>query len=150
MTNMSLQEIIEYAILREEEAYTFYKQVAEMSEKEPIRELFLAYAKEELVHKAKLQKLDIGQVGNVDTMEIANLKIAEHVEEIEPTKDMSYQDALILGMQKEKDAYILYMGLAASTDDPTVKELFNVLAQEEAKHKLHFETQYDEFILKEN
>ncbi len=150
MTNMTLQEIIDYAILREEEAHTFYKQVAEMSDKEAIRELFLEYAKEELVHKAKLQKFDVSAIGTVNTQEIANLKIAEHVEEIVPTADMSYQDALILGMQKEKDAYKLYMGLAGSTDNPAAKELFNVLAQEEAKHKLHFETQYDDYILKEN
>jgi rubrerythrin len=52
-------------------------------------------------------------------------------------------------MQKEKKAYLLYMDLAASTDNPDIQNLFNKLAMEEAKHKLYFETQYDDLVLTE-
>jgi rubrerythrin len=57
---------------------------------------------------------------------------------------------LILAMKKEKIAFRLYNDLAsASTDEPS-KKLFLMLAQEEAKHKLRFEVEYDSNILKEN
>jgi rubrerythrin len=42
------------------------------------------------------------------------------------------------------------VNLADATDNAAVRDLFLVLAQEEAKHKLRFELEYDEHILKEN
>ena len=53
-------------------------------------------------------------------------------------------------MKKEKAAFRLYSDLAAKTDDANRKETMLGLAQEEAKHKLRFEVEYDEFVLTEN
>jgi len=53
-------------------------------------------------------------------------------------------------MKREKAAYRLYSDLAAKVQDAEIKKLFEGLAQEEAKHKLYFETQYDEEVLKDN
>jgi len=53
-------------------------------------------------------------------------------------------------MKQEKAAFKLYSNLADKTDDDNLKALFLTLAQEEAKHKLRFEVEYDEVILKEN
>ena len=66
------------------------------------------------------------------------------------TLDLSYQDALILAMLKEKAAFRLYLNLSEKTEVPFLKEVFLSLAQEESKHKLRFELEYDEYILKEN
>ena len=62
----------------------------------------------------------------------------------------SSASALILAMKKEKAAFQLYTDLAAETEDPEVKAIFEGLAQEEAKHKLRFEVEYDDMILTEN
>jgi rubrerythrin len=53
-------------------------------------------------------------------------------------------------MKQEKAAFRLYTDLAASTDDDAVRDLFLGLAQEEAKHKLRFEVEYDEDFLRHN
>ena len=37
----------------------------------------------------------------------------------------------------------------AGTEDPELKKLFSVLAQEESKHKLRLETEYDENVLRD-
>jgi rubrerythrin len=63
---------------------------------------------------------------------------------------MDYQSALILAMKQEKAAFRLYTDLAASTDDEKVRDLFLGLAQEEAKHKLRFEVEYDDDFLRDN
>ena len=63
---------------------------------------------------------------------------------------MTYQDALILAMKKEKYAFKLYTNLADYAKAENLKNIFLMLAQEEAKHKLRFEIEYDEFVLKEN
>ena len=63
---------------------------------------------------------------------------------------MDYQSALILAMKKEKAAFRLYTDLAASTEDEGIRDLFQGLAQEEAKHKLRFEVEYDDDFLRDN
>ena len=62
---------------------------------------------------------------------------------------MDYQQALIVAMKQEKAAYKLYSDLAAKVTFEGLRNTFLMLAQEEAKHKLHFEVEYDELI-KEN
>jgi rubrerythrin len=53
-------------------------------------------------------------------------------------------------MKKEKAAFKLYTDLATSVSDENLRSVFKMLAQEEAKHKLRFEIEYDENILSEN
>jgi rubrerythrin len=63
---------------------------------------------------------------------------------------MSYQEALIVAMKKEKSAFKLYSDLAKIAPTGDMKDLFNGLAMEESKHKLRFEIEYDEYVLKDN
>ena len=63
---------------------------------------------------------------------------------------MSYQDALIVAMKREKAAFKLYNSLAAMSPNEELSKIFKNLAFEEANHKLQFETEYDEQILKDN
>jgi len=53
-------------------------------------------------------------------------------------------------MNKEKAAFRLYTSLSERAEDAALKELFAALAQEESKHKLRFEVEYDDFVLREN
>jgi len=63
---------------------------------------------------------------------------------------LSFQDALILAMKAEKAAFRLYSELATATDNAELQTMLLGLAQEEAKHKLRFEIEYDDYALKEN
>ena len=63
---------------------------------------------------------------------------------------MTYEEALIFAMKKEKKAFMLYMKLADQSETPELKRIFLSLAEEESKHKLSFELEYDNYILKEN
>jgi len=53
-------------------------------------------------------------------------------------------------MKKEKAAFKLYTDLAAAVSSADLKNTFLSLAQEEAKHKLRFEVEYDNEIMGEN
>lgn len=53
-------------------------------------------------------------------------------------------------MNKEKASFRLYTNLSERAPNAELKNLFLMLAQEEAKHKLRFEIEYDEYVLKEN
>jgi rubrerythrin len=63
---------------------------------------------------------------------------------------MDYQQALIVAMKKEKEAFRMYSDLASVAQSSELKDVLLGLAQEEAKHKLRFEVEYDDVILKEN
>ena len=110
----------------------------------------LDFAAEEQGHKKQLENLKKGKTFSVGIKKIADLKIAEFTVNVEPTPNMDYQSALVLAMKKEKKAFQLYTTLANLIEDTTAKQLFQSLAQQEAKHKLRFELEYDEVVLKDN
>lgn len=145
----SFDVVLDYAIDREIEANQFYTDLAKKMRNPAMREVFEAFAREELGHKAKLKAMK--QCKKIQTAEnVTDLQIADYVIDIEPAPDMSYQDALILAMQKEKASFRLYLDLADEVEDENQKAIFLSMAQEEAKHKLRFEIEYDNVVLKQN
>jgi rubrerythrin len=146
----STEEILDFAIENEQKAADFYTDLAGRMESASIRSVFEDFAREEQGHKAKLLRVkETGKMGPA-TQEIRDLKIGDYLVEDEPGPDMDYQQALILAMKKEKAAFKLYTDLAAAAPDEDLRGLLLALAQEEAKHKLRFEVEYDEQILTEN
>ena len=96
--------------------------------------------------------MDVQQKGIYDVSfeKIMDLKIADYSVKAQPSANMTYQEALILAMNKEKSAFKLYLGLSDRAPNSELKSLFLMLAQEESKHKLRFELEYDEYVLKDN
>jgi len=143
-------KILDFAIGKEEEAAAFYTELAAKVDKQYMRDTFLAFAQEEKGHRAKLQAIKDGQTLVLEAKNIMDLKIGDYLIDAEPSPNMTYQQALNIAMKAEKAAFKLYHNLAETTDDPKLKSLFMALAQEEARHKLRFEIEYDEHILTEN
>ena len=145
----SIEEILDFAIAGEIEASKFYTDLAGQMDNPAMREVFEGFAKEELGHKARLEGV---RKGNIQTTpeEVTDLKIADYMVDVEPSPNMDYQSAIILAMKKEKAAFKLYTTLASKMQDPELRNIFLSLAQEEAKHKLRFEIEYDDEIMKEN
>ncbi len=146
----TVDEILDFAIENEQNAADFYFKLAETSKDKSIRETFKLYAHEEIGHKEKLIKIKKEGVFQIEQQNILDMKVADYVVRQAVSDNMTYQDALILAMKREKAAYRLYTKLASTTTDAGFKDLFWGLAQEEAKHKMAFEIEYDDVILKEN
>lgn len=146
----SANEILDFAIEREEEAAQFYTDLAGKMEKSLMRMVFEDFAKEEKGHKAKLLAVKEEKQLMSAESKVMDLSIGDYLVEVEPNANMDYQQALIVAMKKEKAAFRLYSDLADRTDDSNLRTLLLSLAQEEAKHKLRFELEYDEHYLKEN
>ncbi len=146
----SINEILDFAIGEEQAAVDFYLQLAAQSKNQQTKKVFNEYAEEEMRHKANL--LNVKERGHflLPVEKVRDLKITEYLVDVRPSANMSYQDALILAMKKEKAAFRMYSALAANAEDVSVKALFLNLAMEESKHKLAFEIEYDDYILKEN
>jgi rubrerythrin len=146
----SVDEILDFAIEKEQEAADFYNDLAAKMARAHMRDIFIQFAQEEMEHKAKLQQIKRGDIAMRPRQEVPDLKISDYLVTVEPNEAIDYQGALLVAMKKEKAAFKLYSDLAATTDDQQVKDLFLTLAQEEAKHKLRFELEYDDHILSEN
>ena len=146
----SVDEILDFAIAGEEEAAAFYTDMSARVEKDWMKKAFLTFAKEELGHKAKLEAIKTGKKLFPSQKAVLDLKLGDYLVEAEITPEMDYQDALIGARKTEKAAFKLYSDLAHSTDDPDLRNTLLALAHEEANHKLRFEVEYDEFVLREN
>jgi rubrerythrin len=145
----SVDEILDFAIKNEEEAADFYTDLATKVDWVGMKDVFEEFAAEEKKHKAKLLEIKAGKRMVNAEQKVLDLKMSDYLVDVEPTPQMDYQSALILAMKKEKSAYKLYNNLAGLVDGD-LQALFLSLAQEEAKHKLRFEVEYDDFILREN
>jgi len=146
----SIDDILDYAIGQEEQAVEFYTDLAARVDKPWVRRIFEDYADEERGHKRKLLAIKEGKLLKSDEPAAIDLKIADYVVDTQPGSSMGYRDALILAMKREKAAFKLYSDLAAATNEPQVRTTLLTLAQEEAKHKLRFELEYDDTIQSAN
>jgi len=145
-----VDEILDFAIGKEEEAAHMYTDLAEQMANKAMGDVFREFAQEELGHKQKLLRIKEGKELLLAPEYIANLGIADYAVEVEPSSAMGYQQALMLAMKEEKAAFRMYTQLAAATDNQDLRTTLLRLAQEEAKHKLRFEIEYDEIVLAED
>jgi rubrerythrin len=146
----SIEDVLDFAIDSEEESVQFYTRLAERAKKPWMRTVFEGFAREEQGHKAKLTSIRKGGVGLPAPAKVQDLKIGDYLVDQQPDPELDYQQALILAMKKEKAAFRLYTHLAELAESEKLRQTFQALAQEEAKHKLRFEVEYDDNILKEN
>ncbi len=146
----SVDEILDFAIDGEVTLVQFYMDLAKRVETQEMKKVFEDFAREEMGHKAKLQEMKQSKWAITADEDVPDLKMADYVVDVEPGPDMSYKDALVVAMKREKAAYRLYLDLAAVAEAEELTETFLWLAQEEAKHKLRFEIEYDDEVLKDN
>jgi rubrerythrin len=146
----NIDQVLDFAMKSEQEAVDFYNQLATTMKNQEMRETFLEFAKEEINHKARLQKIKEERLFDLSDEKVQDLQISDYVVNVKPSPDMMYADALVLAMKKEKAAFKLYTSLASRTDNQELKAVFESLAREESKHKLRFELEYDEYVMREN
>ena len=146
----TVDEILDYAIDQEQQAADFYEDVAQRAETAGMKKILLDFSEEEKSHKKLLQAVKAGEHELTPEQEVLNLKISDYLVEVKASDNISYQDALIIAMKRERAAYELYSDMAAKIPESRLKEVIVGLAKEEAKHKLFFEAEYDERVLTDN
>ncbi|MEW6367630.1 MAG: ferritin family protein [Acidobacteriota bacterium] len=139
----AIVDVLDYAIEQEERAFRFYSGLARVVSSPDMKKVFEQFAGEELVHRKKLSDIQGGRLPFPALEATPNIQIKDYEVEPEPTVDMNYKDALLVAMRKEKAAFRLYSDLASSVPDSPVRDVFLLLAQEEARHKLRFELEYE-------
>jgi rubrerythrin len=143
----NIDEILDYAISKEEEAAALYRELADRVDRPGMREAFLEFAKEEEGHKRHLESIKAAELPALTIRQVQGLGIAEHLAAPDASANLTYAEALAFVFFNDTATTEIYTGLAETTDDPNLSAVFTALAGEEAKHKRRFELEYDEVVL---
>ena len=144
----SFEEIISFAIEKENEAAAFYEDAAQKEPFSGVKDALKEMAGEEKKHASMLE--NIGQ--NQEVLEdykfkwIPDIKRSDYMVDMVYEPGMHYSDLLKLAMKREEKALAMYNELQNRADNETQAKLFKVLCQEEAKHKLFLEKLYDDYM----
>jgi rubrerythrin len=146
----TLDDILDFAISKEEEAEQFYLSLCDEETLSGNRKTFQEFAREEKKHVELLQTLKAG--GVVEGIEdyqfkwIKDIKRSDLLVDMEYEKGMNYRDILMLAIKREEKALKLYNDLQDRAETEASRNVFKILCQEEAKHKLALESMYDDFM----
>ena len=144
----SVDEVIEFAIGKEKEAVEFYLSLAKEATMASLKETFERFSKEEEKHVDLLSDMS-GNKEKIDSYEfkeITDLKISDYMLDVDYKEGMPMPDILKLAMKREEKAVMLYTALGNHTDHEDAKKVFQILVQEESKHKLALESMYDDYL----
>ena len=146
----TFEEIINFAIKREEEAFQSYGEMVNMAQTPGLKKLLAELQNEEKKHKKLLQNVSQKKIKSFEIKEVLDLKISDYLVEEPPHEQMNFQDLLIFAAKKEQKAVELYSDLADKAKEKELKKLFEFLVQQEKKHKLRLEMEYEDHILEED
>jgi len=150
MNFKTVQEVIAFAVQREEEAAHSYGRMMGLAQAESSK-LFLAdLKKDEENHKRMLLDLSRTDVTSLRIPKVADLKISDYLVAEPLQADMSFQDLLIFAAKKEQKAVDLYIVLMDRVPSPEQKKLFEFLSMQEKTHKLKLEAEYERRVLQED
>jgi rubrerythrin len=140
------QDIIDFAINKEQEAVSFYEEAAGVQTMAGAKEMFMEFAEEERKHVSMLQNVSQEDVSGYDFEWIPDMKRSDFLVDIPYEKNMPYKDMLHLAIKREEKALALYNDLLKKAQSAQIQGVFKMLCQEEASHKLKLETLYDDYM----
>ena len=141
----TIEEALDYAIQREQESADMYLDLANRVADKSLKTVLIEYAKEEMGHKKKLQfeKILLGKsVYENQTILDFDVELLDT-----PTLDkqlkFSLEDLIFLAVKKENMAFKVYAELAGMIKEKKLQKVLLELAEEEVRHKIRFEIEYN-------
>ena len=107
----SLEDVIRFAIRKEADAAAFYRMAADRSNP-GVKESFEELAQMEDGHRRRLEGFDPKKIEKMELKETKGLGIAEMMEEVPFSSDMSYADLLKMAIKNEEKSEQLYTTMA--------------------------------------
>lgn len=149
MKFVTLDEIVTFAIEREDTAYKLYKRAAELSTSIASKKMFEELAQEEATHKDVFARIDEDKAENHKLCTLPEASIAKYLVEVPFRENMTYSEILANALKTEENAYQLYKAAAGMTDDPKLQKVLMNFADVELGHRRRLEAIYDERVLTE-
>ncbi len=143
----TFDEIITYAIEKEKQAVAFYEDLSRHEKSSDMKNTFQSFVKDEQKHVEILTNHSKKNIERYKLKKIHDLQRSNYLVDINYEPGMAFPDILRLAMKREEKAVQLYEDLSKQMEIEENKKLFDVLAQEEKKHKLKIETIFDDLML---
>ncbi|MCB5270294.1 MAG: ferritin family protein [Candidatus Cloacimonetes bacterium] len=150
MTTIEFNEILDFAVEREKDAVSFYRSLQNKAKFADQKQMLKEMEQMEMGHIMVIEGIRNKGVREEDIKHIPNLKISEYLTKELAESELTYQSILIKAMKREENSVKLYTEMSQKFPDSEISTLFRRLASDEAKHKLHFEQLYDDFISQGN
>lgn len=142
-----IRKALDFAIAKEREAQAFYAEWSAKAHSPAITTLFAELAQAERGHEEMLQTVSIDRL-LTEKRSIPDPGLSELLVEPPASPDMTLQQAMVLAMKREATSVALYERLA--TFPGPARAIFEALADEERRHKLRLEEDYEKEVLGEN
>ena len=149
MEFVTLDEVIKFAVEREDTAYKLYKRAAELSTSIASKKMFEELAAEEATHKDVFSKIDHEKAENHKLCKLPESSIAKYLADVPFRADLTYSEILAYALKTEENAYQLYKAAAGMTDDPKLQKVLLSFADVELGHRRRIEEIYEERVLTE-
>ncbi|HOZ00949.1 MAG TPA: ferritin family protein [Candidatus Syntrophosphaera sp.] len=146
MTVKDFNEILDFAVAREQEAVRFYRDLQQEAKFQSQLDMLKDLEAMEMGHIVVIENIRQKGVSEADIPKVPNLQISEYISADVDNLDLTYQNILIKAMKREENSFKLYSEMSAKFPDSELSTLFRKLAADEAKHKLLFEKLYDDWI----
>ncbi len=139
----TIGQIIRLAIHREQEAYNFLMVMSQCVESPAIKYMLKDLAKEETEHEGKLE-LELMKLGEIVQPQDSQAEAENpYYVESDECANMDYADLLRLCIEKEDISFRFYIDMATQMHQDQSRDTFLALAEEELRHKLRFEAEYE-------
>jgi rubrerythrin len=144
----TIEDIIYFAIESEIQSVEFYNRLSEAAPEGDTKLLFVRLMEEEKSHIVRLQYLLDHQLENGFPELSHNYSESDYLPHVTPAPDVDIAEGLIVAIQKEKAAIRLYSDLAEDIKKHDLNKFFLLLASEEEKHYIRFESEYNALVAK--
>ena len=149
MTFVTLEDVISFAIEREDTAYKLYKRAAELSTSIAAKKMFEELAGEESAHRNVFVKIDEDKAENHKLCMLPESSIAQYLADVPFRDNLTYSEILAFALKTEENAYQLYKAAAGMTDDPKLQKILMNFADVELGHRRKIEAIYEDRVLTE-
>lgn len=146
---VTLDDIVKFAVEREDTAFKLYTRAAELSTSVSSRKMFEELAQEEATHKDIFVKIDEDKSELHKLCTLPESSIAKYLADVPFRPDMSYSQIISSALKTEENAYQLYKTAAGMTDDPKLQKVLMNFADVELGHRRRLEAMYDERVMTE-
>lgn len=146
---VTIDDIIKFAVEREDTAFKLYTRAAELSTSISAKKMFEELAQEEATHKNVFAKIDEEKAEHHKVCTLPESSIAKYLADVPFRTDLTYSEILVFALKTEENAYQLYKAAAGMTDDEKLQKVLMNIADVELGHRRRLEAIYEERVLTE-
>lgn len=145
----SMNELLGYAMQREEEASFLYRQAAGIARNAESKDMFLKLAEIEDGYRQLLSQFrDDGSLPNTPVV-LPDNRLCETLPDQPLEPDMALPEILMYAIKKEQKAFTLYSEAAHSCNEPHIRKALLVIAEEERRRRLELEAFFEKEVISE-